>query len=957
MASARANVYTIPSHRAFADALASGLLAGGDVARTLLLLPNRRAQRTITEAFVRLSGGGLLLPRMLPIGDVGEDEALGLFDEAMAAETDVPPAIGAFARRMLLMNSVADWHRHSGRPVSAVETLRLADALARVLDQVQLEGVAAAALATAGDELGRHWGLTREFLSILIDDWPLVLARRGQIDRAARRQLLLAAIARCWRDTSPRRRIVAAGMATADPTVAALLAVIARLPDGFVVLPGLDLVTDDWDALGDHPMHPQASLRNLLDRMGVARAEVLDWPWHAGREGPEVRGLLLNASMALPASTAKWPAAPRLDGLVAVEAANPSEESLVIALAMRRQLEVAGSTAALVTPDRGLARRVRAQLGRWGIDIDDSAGTPLARTPPGTFLIAALDAATRQFAPVALLALLKHPLAGPGDDAGRRVWLDHARALDGLLRGVRPPPGLAGITRRIPADNKPMRAWWRLVRQRLAPLERMLRSPVALPDAAERLRTFAGAFGGDRVWRGAAGRAAGELLGTLAEDGGFARPVAPSEFAALFAELAAGVAVRPAFGKHPRLAIYGLLEARLQFADLMILGGLNEGVWPADSAFDPWLPPSIRREIGLPDTERSIGLAAHDFVSAASAPAVVITRARRDASAPTVPSRFWLRLQAFCGGALPQDADLLAAARAIDRRSAVDAAERPAPVPSVEARPRQISVTEVERLRADPFSFYARRILGLDVLDPLEADPTAADKGSLIHRVIERLIETGRLGDARARREVLREEIAALADHPLLDALWRPRVERMLDWTAEEFRRRAADGWTETFAERKGSLDIGGVRLTGKADVVQRRGTELAIGDFKTGAPPSYAQIEAGYALQLGLLAALAEAGVLAGIAPATAADLVYWRLSGGETNVGRVFPSARTPRHPWPDIGAFRDACLARFNDVVATYLIGGAPFRSKEAPEFALHLHDYDHLARVDEWQGRGR
>jgi ATP-dependent helicase/nuclease subunit B len=957
MASARANVYTIPSHRAFADALAGGLLAGGDVARTLLLLPNRRAQRAITEAFVRLSDGGLLLPRMLPVGDVGEDEALGLFDEAMAVEADVPPAIGAFARRMLLMNSVTDWRQRTGRPASAVETLRLADALARVLDQIQLEGMPATALAEAGDELGEHWGLTREFLSILVADWPSTLERRGQIDRVAHRQLLLAAIARRWREMPPRRRIVAAGVATADPMVAELLAAIARLPDGCVVLPGADLVTDDWDALGDHPTHPQASLRQLLDRMGVARAEVSAWPWHAGREGPEARGLLLNASMALPASTAKWPAAPRLDGLVAVEAANPSEESLVIALAMRRQLEVAGATAALVTPDRGLARRVRAQLSRWDIDIDDSAGTPLARTPPGTFLIAALDAAAGQFAPAALLALLKHPLAGPGDDADRRVWLDRVRALDRMLRGVRPPPGLAGVTRRIPADNKPMRAWWRSVRQRLAPLERMLRAPIALPDAAERLRAFVDAFAGDRVWRGAPGRAAGELIAALAADGGLAKPVAPAELAPLFAELAAGVAVRPPFGKHPRLAIYGLLEARLQSADLMILGGLNEGIWPANGAFDPWLPPSVRREIGLPDTERSIGLAAHDFVSAASAPAVVITRARRDASAPTVPSRFWLRLEAFCGGALPQDADLLAAARAIDRRRVVARAERPAPVPPAQARPRQISVTEVERLRADPFSFYARRILGLAVLDPLEADPTAAEKGSLVHRVLERLIEAGTLGDITARRTVLGEEIAALADHPLIDALWRPRVERMLDWTAEQFRRRAADGWTETFAERKGSLDIGPVRLTGKADVVQRRGTELAIGDFKTGAPPSYAQIEAGYALQLGLLAALAEAGVLAGIAPATAGDLVYWRLSGGDTNVGKVFPSAGTPRHPWPDVGAFRDACLARFNDVVASYLNGGAPFRSKEAPEFALHLHDYDHLARVDEWQGRGR
>ncbi len=961
----RLNLFTIPSHRSFVDGLAAGLLDETDkaeLARTTVLLPNRRAVRALTEAFVRLAGGALLLPRMLPIGDVGEDETLGAFDELMALEADMPPPADNFERRMLLMQLVQRW-----QPRAAVEALRLADALGRTLDQLQLEEIDPKLLLENDEgEFGEHWKQTLTFLGIVVDQWPKILSASGKIDRVTRRQALLRGIAGYWQKSSPERRIVAAGLSSADPAVALLLRTVAGLPRGAVVFPGLDIASEDWDTLDNFPGHPQASMRQMLDRMGVTREEVQVWPAVSPRDGPEPRVEAIVHALALPKSTACWPKSSEYSGLKIVVAANAAEEATVIALAMRRQLETKGARAALVTPDRTLARRVTAQLGRWQIGVDDSAGTPLSRLPSGTFLTTALEAGSRKFAPGALLALLKHPLCGPEDETGRLIWLDNVRRLDLALRGVRPAPGLKGISQRVQTaakmvmsvgEAKALETWWRDTETRLTPLQAMMDGPARLGVSADSLRAFAEGLAGERLWRGQAGRAASELIASLIAYGDAAGIIPPDDLPALFAAMANDVAVRPAYGKHPRLAIYGLLEARLQRADLMILGGLNEGVWPAADSFDPWLPPVIRRRLGLPAGERSIGLAAHDFVSAAGAGAVLLTRARRDATAPTVPSRFWLRLTAFADGRMSVDEGLLAAARTIDRRPPVPSALPPAPRPSAAQRPKKLSVTQVDRLRADPFSFYAQTILNLNVLDSLDADPSAAEKGTLVHAMLERLIEADELFDAGARRRVMGEVLAEFADQPLVGALWRPRVERMLDWVAETLAMRRDMGWHMTFAERAGTIQASGVELKGKADIVQRGPDGLAIVDFKTGRLPAARQVEAGFALQLGLLAWIAESGALADIDATAVRELAYWKLSGGERAIGEMKTTAKHFAAAWNDVTAFIAMCRGVFEEVAARYLTGSDPFEAKVHPEYAAHMHDFDHLSRLAEWQGRTR
>src|SRR5690606_20009946 len=117
----------------------------------------------------------------------------------------------------------------------------------------------------------------------------------------------------------------------------------------------------------------------------------------------------------------------------------------------------------------------------------------------------------------------------------------------------------------------------------------------------------------------------------------------PESYSYFFDELLSARVVRPRFGLHPRLFIWGPLEARLQHADRMILGGLNEGTWPGEANIDPWVNRPMRAAMGLEPPERRIGLSAHDFAEGASAEEAVLSRALKVEGAPAVASRWWLR--------------------------------------------------------------------------------------------------------------------------------------------------------------------------------------------------------------------------------------------------------------------------------------------------------------------------
>ena len=997
-------LYSIAPHRPFLDDLADILLAAsretGDplaLSRNTVLLPTRRACRALQESFLRLSGGvALVLPRMVPIGDIDEDELL-LSDGDPFPDTGteaVPPAMPDLRRRLMLAAELRQRYADRGDDLPVDQAADLAGALGRLLDQIQTERLDVAALEhLVPDDYAEHWQETLTFLKLLTEDWPDRLAGEGAVDPAERRNRLLAARVSAWRGQPPEHPVIAAGSTGSIPATADLLACVCDLPAGYVLLPGLDRALDDaaWQALDE--AHPQFGLRQLLERLGRGRADVGTWPVGtrpASDDGP-ARARLAAEALRPATTTDSWRSergavpASSLQGVVRIDAREPHEEAGAIALVLREALETPGRTAALVTPDRALARRVTALLDRWGIAIDDSAGIPLSDTPAGAFVRAVLAMVHEDFAPVAMLAALKNPLAAGGLSSG--VFRARVRMLEqAVLRGPRPARGLAGLRaavgRAASAEQAPP-ADWQAIRDLVesmagagAELEALFRTPelfleelvAAHVALAEALAARDETEGGADLWADDAGEALAGFMADLATHGRGTR-IAPGQYARLFDTLIAGRVVRPRFGTHPRLAILGPLEARLQRHDVMVLGGLNEGSWPGEADVDPWMSRPMRADFGLPSPERRTGLSAHDFTQAFCADTVVLTRSERVDGAPAIPSRWLTRLEVaidaldVAGGSdIPERGGVyLEWWRRIEEVSADartgGADVRPRPAPPVDVRPRSLSVTQIETWMRDPYAIYAREILRLRALPPLDQAVDAATYGSLIHSVFDRFLAANAEGplpaDARAVLVGFGEEVLGpYRSLPAVWAFWWPRFMRIADWFLEmEATRR--DRVRRTHAEVSGQLELsapaGPFRLRARADRIDELADGgLAVIDFKTGAPPTKKEVAAGFAPQLPLEAAILAHGRFDGVPTGTATELAFWRLSGAR-DAGEVRDAADDPQQVAHDALAGLTALVARFDDA-------HTPYESRPRPERAPKYSDYEHLARVKEWSITG-
>lgn len=981
----RLNLFTIPVHRAFADSLAAGIVRLHSaerlqLARGMILLPNARAVSAVRDAFIRLAGGALLLPRLVALGEGDLEAAAGAALDRVD-EYAMPPVIDPVQRRLLLAGILR--RIAPDRATGASEALRLAESLGRSMDALAFEEKSVAELMALKDAdigLAQHWEAGFDLLSKLASEWPAVLAALGLEDRAHVRNLLLNRTAESWQAKGlPVPWVVAAGITTAAPAVARLLGTIARQPGGTVVFPHIDLAMPVavWDALGDvsgddhenvappQEAHAQFHLKLLLKRIGAGRDDVTIWPEGSPHDGPESREPFIATMLAPAVATDAWPGVPAsaraLPGVTKAICATPAEEALAIALAMREALEVPGKTAALVTPDRMIASRVTGHLTRWGLVVDDSAGTPLPQTPAGALVIALARAAGSGFAPVDLLALLSHPLV-PADGDERREWLDRVRALDLALRGPRPRAGLKGVGDAIAGldgrsqTGTSLEAWWHSVADVLAPLdEKQSQSLIVWLD---RLRECLGILAGAALWSGAAGRALSARFETLIDHAhGYAEAVSSDELANVLHVLLSDVAVRPPQGGHPRLFIWGLIEARLQRADRMILAGLNEGQWPQTPEPDPWLAPGIRRRLGLPGLERQIGLASHDFASALGAGEVILTRSKRDGGAPTVPSRLLLRIDAFAGSLRPGagQLDLANLAAAIDTADRPQPMSRPEPSPPVSLRKSAISASQLDVLLADPFVWYAQNILGLRRLDALDDDPTPMWRGTLVHALLEDWLKSDNY-DPEALIRRAEQRLAEPDISVVLRTIWGPRLLAALRWAGETIVANKAAGRVPLLdgVEERGQVMIGGIRLSGKADRIDRLPDGgLAIVDYKTGGKANKRTLASGFLLQLGLLGAIAEHGGFKNI-DGVATTFEYWRLNKAPRGDG--FGWVESPFYKRAEDGVQADGFVAmavqRLSEA-APWLLGDAPFKARLHPEYSIY-GDFDQLMRLEEWYG---
>lgn len=991
MARENPQVYSIAAHRGFADALVAGLVPrysedGFGLARLTLILPSSRASRTVSEAFIRHFGeqglSGMLMPRMAIVGDLDLDEALGPLLDNLGAALQVPPAADPVRRWLRLAELIREFRAKDAPKGSAL--LRLAFETGQVMDRLLAEEIAPEDLLgenvqdLVGD-LSGHWVENLRLFASIQQMWLAELQQRGEVDAATRRNMLFREAARRFRDNPPATPIVAAGVTSAAPALASLLRAVADLPQGAVILPDLDLSMQQsvWDELGsagvtgtganavsgeadapfskdDAVTHPQYHLKLLLNRMGIARGEVQQWHRAGAGKGPPARSHAISSLFLPPEASRVWvdlDADKRsLAGVRLMESAHPEEEAQAIALLVRQALEVPEKRVAVITPDRGLAGRVVQHLRRWHIEADDTAGKPLAQTAAGRVLLLLADVAAKQAAPVELMALLEHPLVRRGEQ--REDWLRAARTLELRLRGPRPAPGLEPL--RSYVIKAGVADWWNEVEAILAPL---LTGAAALPlaDALDQLATAGEALCGEELWSQEDGRSLArfvEVLRLHARDTGI--HITREDLPSALRDAMDREAVRPPYGGHPRIALYGLLESRMTRADLVICAGLNEGTWPATPSTDPVLAPAVLRALGVPGADFRIGLAAHDLAGALGAPEVVLSRAQRDAGGPVIASRFWLRVQALLGQDMLRrytDRAMVELARGLDAQDEAAPHPRPDPRPTPLQRAENLSVTALDRLRSDPYQFYASKILSLRELDLLDAEPSPAWQGTLAHKILEDWHN-----GAGTLEELAEHYLTEMHAHPLMRALWRPRLMKGLEWVKLQVESEA--GRTPHLFEVEGSITFKGVELKGKADRIDRNadGT-LAIVDYKTGSPPSGKEVEGGFAMQLGTLGLMAQQGAFGGLS-AQPAIFEYWSLGKSDksdTGFGYVTtPIKIKGKRSGVAAEEFLPKALEFLTDAVDRWILGDEGFTARLNPAAKVYAQ-YDHLMRLDEWMGR--
>jgi ATP-dependent helicase/nuclease subunit B len=1004
------------------------------LAQATLYLPTRRAGRMAREMFLdELGTEAVLLPRIVALGDIDEDE-LAFAEEPEpfggAAPLDIPPPLGELDRRLTLAKLVAAWAK---RPVLAPQvvggpasTLALAGDLARLMDDMVTRGVGWDALnGLVPDQLDKYWQYSLEFLQIARQAWPAHLQEIQKIEPAARRGLLIEAEAKRL-SAHHQGPVIAAGSTGSMPATAKFLHVIASLAQGAVVLPGLDtdLDGDAWKIIGGArnaqgkfttppaSNHPQYAMHALLHRFGINRGDVE----MLGKAAPQGRDVLASEAMRPSNATAQWQRrlaepgiaekiAVGMTNLAVIEAENSETEALAIAIAMREARHL-DKSAALVTPDRALARRVIAALGRWNLAFDDSGGDALIDTPAGIFARLASEVAAKQLEPPTLLALLKHPLCRLGAAPGAFNKATEVLELT-LLRGTRPQAGSRGLAEdltRFRVELKNLRAGVtsslhgaeprtrltdeeldhanRLITQlrgALASLENLNQSrPYDFAELAQPHRDVLIELSRDEhgvalVFEGAQGSALASAFDDLLGEGSQSGLIVElTDYPDVFQTAFADRMVRRPEGTNVHLKIYGPLEARLTQSDRVIIGGLVEGVWPPAPRIDPWLSRPMRHELGLDLPERRIGLSAHDFAQLLGAPEVILSHAAKVGGSPAVASRFLHRLEAVAGedrwnAAKSAGQKYVRFAAQLDSPVKVEPIAQPAPRPPRAVRPLKLSVTAIEDWLRDPYTIYAKYILRLNPLDPVDMPLSAADRGSAIHDALGEFTQTfaTHLPDdpVSALRGIGQKYFAPLMERPEARALWWPRFLRIAAWFSNwEIARRGNLAGIE--AEIRGEIPIplDNARtfiLSARADRIERRrdGT-FAILDYKTGQPPTGKQVRMGLSPQLTLEAAILREGGFADIpAGVSVSDLVYVRLSGNnppgeEKPLELKIKPSDTPQPP--DVAA--DYTRQQLEILIRKFEDDNEPYTSLNLSMWSNRYGRYDDLARIKEWSAAG-
>ncbi len=960
------NIYTIPPGYSFLDSFAKGLLKSFEkdpfaFCKMEIFLPTRRACIELGRVFMRHEKEKpILLPKLSTLGDLDAEE----LEFSQSDYTGkLKPLIPSYKRLGLLMQLIDQYSKKSDLPTSPELSLKLAKSLVQLMDQAAIEEIPWEGLINlVPSEFASHWQLTLDFLEIITTYWPRIVEEKGYIEPYVRHHQLVDLLIQSWEKHPPQHPILAAGSTGTMPATARLLKAIAELPQGAVILPGFDNEMSSEEAVSLTPCHPQYAPSKLIQKLQLIPSQVPNWPDLDGNCNKD-RARLYKETLNIGSSLRFTPPNDGLEGISYIPCPSPQEEALTIAILLRKHLETPHLRTALITSDLKLAERVTWELKRWGIEIDNSSGDKLEITPPAVFVKLCMEYVVNLQDQVALLSLMKHPLFQLEKKADVRKF--EMASLRGATSGVIPAKaGTQGIN--------PLRSNERIstfLRNELFFLGPRFRGDDARGCGDDNLffkthlenhLNFAETLSTDeqgicQLWKGAKGEALRAFFDTLIESADDFPDCTVKEYTALMAELLKGQTIRFRPQKHPRLAILGPIEARLFSADVMILGGLNEGSWPPQIDVDPWLNRPMRTTLGFPSPERRIGLSSHDFGQALSCPKVYLTRALKVDGTPTLACRWLERLEVYLKGqhlSLHEDFQTLIWAQKIDQPGVVNSSTPPSPRPPVDARPRRLSVTQVETWMRDPYALYARMILSLSSLDPLNATVDVSDRGTLIHAALDQFFKICPDPHQKDALDILlnigKTLFEPYTNEPSVRLFWWPRFCALGDWFITYERANRLMG-THTFTEVKGQLTLmtnhGPFELIAKADRIDLLPSGLLrIIDYKTGTPPSNTDVLLGFSPQLPLEGAIALAGGFEGISSSGVESLEFWWLKG-DTKGGiiRTVPG---------DAELIAQASVQGLKNLIETFENEETPYTARPLINKGLTYNDYSNLARIGEW-----
>ena len=996
-------LFTIAPHEPFLKKLADNildgkLLNGWDLSNPFalsdvtIILPTKRARLTLANIFCDKLSGGALLPNIITFGDQSQEDII--FLPALDAKP-LPNAISNIKRILMLAKLVEGWADNSPEiNPQAAEIIALASSLAQIIDTCHIENIDHKKLKNITPiNLAKNWQQTLDFLLIALDAWPKILEQENKIDAALLKNYQIIQQAKAAKEIYADKPVIAAGSTGSILATANFLKEITKLKRGVVVLPGLDVNLSDESlvSLSDIKSNPhghnQYTLAKLLSYLEQKPNDVYELA-----SSNNARSDIIHHSLALAQDTQKWGETrgefeEKIDSafknISLICADNDEKQARAIALACLEGLNKKKSVG-IISPDQNLARRISAELARFDIKVDDSAGTPIFHTRAGRFARQILAIAKNNFAPLDLIALLRNQYASFGlkrDEIAKRAdLLEYS-----IFRSERIGDGLDGIRislqKNLTGENK------------YAPIKLSEAEADRLDDLISKIdkaftplillfkkksflvSSFASIFSQvilaiiapdnqDRAIKDDMKILLDWLddLKNQANDNN--SPILNSfDIEASFKGLTSSISYRSIASYNNDVAIWGLLEARLLSPDLLIMAGLNETIWPSIADQGPFLSRNMAIEAGIEPAEKRIGQAAHDFEMAFGNENLILSYSKNIGTNPAQISRFLQRVFAFIGDEETKKCQIrgniwLEQAQAIDFCLTPKPATRPAPCPKQELRPKSLSVTEIETLVRSPYDIYAKYVLNLKPLDNIGQLPDARDRGNIIHAIFEQfIVENIDVNSIDAYEKIMsfaKTHFSKLSSNPSLEIVWLARFEKIAKDFIKFEQSRDANIFKRN-AESYGEWRLGDLNpsftLRGKADRIDiTKNQSLEILDFKTGYIPDPKDMKDFLAPQMLLEAAMAREGVFNDIAPMPVSALSYIKIGAGP----KAFELIDFSIEKNTNLDEAIDEIVRRLSMQISTYLLSDkVPMSARIYPSAKQNfIGNYEHLARTGEW-----